>query len=804
MKFKAAVISIKFILKLLPMNETNYTQLIRQQHGSSVVANMFYFGKLQLKLSKVKLHLKFLKTCKQEKLMPKFVQFKIPSTHTQHRSAIKRCYEEILVNEIKNKRSELTCLYHNTKNFTSLINLDLSHITKCRVLRIIDKLVVQKEREVNIRHSRKLTNLRLSQQSTNNNSINQQISVITNLSNKILTNQEIDILNKGLEFVYPSTKFDEITFISNIETYFVNLLGYCTDKKDYCEKDADEQPTYSLTPTQLHNANRIRSICNNFHSKANQIIKAHKNKTIEINKILKNLSKDNTIQITKPDKGKGIVIMDKGEYNNKMLDILKDTTTFKELKNDITILQEDKLTRKLKQLRNDKFITEHEYNYCKPCGSQPGRIYGLPKIHKPNIPLRPIISASGTYNYNLAKMLTKRLNHLRRNDLIITNTFDFVSKLHSLRMDPTQVRIVSFDIASLFTKVPLTRTIQLILEKIYGPERTCTYSSKRRTEWCENCKNRFEMKWLLEISTQESHFIYNGKVYSQINGIAMGSPLGPLFADMYINYLESKLMPRLKRNGVLFWRRFVDDTFVILDKDANVDNVIEILNSFDQDIIFTCEQENNNSLPFLDILVTRKTTNKSWTTTSSFDTTIYRKTTYTGLITKWDSFVPYSYKVSTISSMIYRAIRICSSFELIHEQFQVIKDIAIQNGYPIKFVNAQIKKTLGRYFDKTNGTQIYSTKKTANTETDNTIKKTQILVDIPFYGKPTNILGKRLINLAKSINPKIHVQPIQRPSLSISNYFQVKDKIPKELQSNIVYRVNCSNCESSYIGKTIR
>ena len=237
-------------------------------------------------------------------------------------------------------------------------------------------------------------------------------------------------------------------------------------------------------------------------------------------------------------------------------------------------------------------------------------------------------------------MLIKRLNHLRKNDLIITNTFDFVSKLHSLPMDPTQVRIVSFDIGSLFTKVPLTRTIQLILEKIYGREHTCTYRSKKHTEWCENCKNRIEMKWLLEISTQESHFIYNGKVYSQINGIAMGSPLGPLFADMYINYLESKLMPRLKRNGVLFWRRFVDDTFVILDKDANVDNVIEILNSFDQDIIFTCEQENNNSLPFLDILVTRKTTNKSWTTTSSFDTTIYRKTTYTGLITKWDSFVP--------------------------------------------------------------------------------------------------------------------------------------------------------------------
>ena len=582
------------------------------------------------------------------------------------------------------------------------------------------------------------------------------------------------------------------------------MLGYYTDKKDHYKKDTDEQPTYNLTSTQLYNSNRIRSICNKFVSKANQTIKVHKSKTAETNKTLKNLSKDNTIQITKPDKGRGIVIMDKDEYNYTMLNILKDTTTFKELKNDITIIQEDKLTRKLKQLKNDKFITEHEYHYCKPCGSQPGRIYGLPKIHKPNAPLRPIISASGTYNYYLAKMLTKKLNHLRKSDLIITNTFDFVSELHSIRMDPTQIKIVSFDITSLFTKVPLARTIQLILEKMYGPEHTCMYGFKKITEWCNNCKNRFEMKWLLNISTKESHFIYDEKIYSQINGIAMGSPLGPLFADIYINYLENKLMPRLKRDGVLFWRRFVDDTFVILEKNANVDNINEILNSFDQDITFTREEETNNSISFLDIFITRKPTNQSWITTSSFDTTIYRKSTYTGLITKWDSFVPDSYKVSTISSMIYRAIKICSSFKLIHKQFQTIKDIATKNGYPIKFVNAQIRKTLGRYFDKTNGTHKHCSKKTTNKETDNNIKKTQILIDIPFYGKPTNILGKRLINLAKSINPKIHVQSIQRPSLSISNYFQTKDKIPKELQSNIVYRVNCCNCKSSYIGKTIR
>ena len=104
------------------------------------------------------------------------------------------------------------------------------------------------------------------------------------------------------------------------------------------------------------------------------------------------------------------------------------------------------------------------------------------------------------------------------------------------------------------------------------------------------------MKYLLETSTRETNFIFNEKLYSHINGIAMGSPLGPLFANMDINYLENRLLRRLKKNGIIFWRRFVDDIFVIIRTDAHINSIIEILNSFNQDIVFIYEQELNNSL----------------------------------------------------------------------------------------------------------------------------------------------------------------------------------------------------------------
>ena len=88
------------------------------------------------------------------------------------------------------------------------------------------------------------------------------------------------------------------------------------------------------------------------------------------------------------------------------------------------ISQEDKLTGKLKQLKNESYIIENKYNFCRPCGSQPGRIYNLPKIHKLGAPLKPVVSAPGAFNCKLAELLAKKLDHLRKSDCIITNTFD--------------------------------------------------------------------------------------------------------------------------------------------------------------------------------------------------------------------------------------------------------------------------------------------------------------------------------------------------------------------------------------------
>ena len=152
---------------------------------------------------------------------------------------------------------------------------------------------------------------------------------------------------------------------------------------------------------------------------------------------------------------------------------------------------------------------------------------------------------------------------------------------------------------------------------------------------------------------------------------------------------------------------FINPFFIFYSADIFY-SVPEILNSFDTEIVFKNEEESNNSIAFLDILITRTPSNSP---KNFLSTTIYRKTTYTGLRTKWQSFVSKSYKVSVMSSMVYMAIKICSSFKLMHDEFEFIKSISMKNEYPKNFIETQIRKSLGRYYDKNNGTKIYSQNK---------------------------------------------------------------------------------------------
>ena len=190
------------------------------------------------------------------------------------------------------------------------------------------------------------------------------------------------------------------------------------------------------------------------------------------------------------------------------------------------------------------------------------------------------------------------------------------------------------------------------------------------------------MKKLLLLCTKNVHFTFNNKIYQQCDGVAIGFPLGPVIAGIFMVELERTLLPRLTEY-MTPWKRYVDDTIATVQL-TSIDHVLMILNTFHKNIKFTYELEINKKISFLDVLLIRKN--------DTLEPTIYRRSTNNGVYLHWDSFAPKNWKNITLCSILTRAYRICSSKELLHEELQHIEKEFIEiNGYPKWIVN-QLKE----------------------------------------------------------------------------------------------------------------
>ena len=138
---------------------------------------------------------------------------------------------------------------------------------------------------------------------------------------------------------------------------------------------------------------------------------------------------------------------------------------------------------------------------------------------------------------------------------------------------------------------------------------------------------------LLTISTKDQLFQFNGDLYEQIDGVAMGSPLGPLMANTFMCSIEEKLAHKNKLPN--FYRRYIDDTFALVPDLTAATNFLSILNDAHPAIQFTMETAVNNSLPFVGMVITK--------TDNHLKTSVYRKKTNKGLLLHYPSHVDNRY-----------------------------------------------------------------------------------------------------------------------------------------------------------------
>ena len=154
-------------------------------------------------------------------------------------------------------------------------------------------------------------------------------------------------------------------------------------------------------------------------------------------------------------------------------------------------------------------------------------------INVEHLPLRPIVSNIGTSTYELANYLASLLKPVGKSQYTISNTSEFIEKIKH-KVIPPGYSLVSFDVISLFTNVPLDKTIEIILRRIYT-------NKEIKTDIKRN-----DLKNLLLLCTKHVHFTFQDKTYIQTDGVAMGSPLGSVLSDICMVELEHDLIPTLE------------------------------------------------------------------------------------------------------------------------------------------------------------------------------------------------------------------------------------------------------------------
>ena len=286
----------------------------------------------------------------------------------------------------------------------------------------------------------------------------------------------------------------------------------------------------------------------------------------------------------------------------------------------------------------------------------------------------------------------------------------------------------------------------------------------------------------MELATKDTLILFKGCYYKQIEGVAMGSPLGPILANIFLCHNENRWLsdcPEVFKP--VKYLRYVDDTFLLFSDVSHVKQFSDYLNKQHINIRFTEEIEKNNELPFLDVNVMRSE--------NTFITGVYRKSTFSGLYSNYRSLIPDDYKFGLIITLLYRSFELVCDYKMLDHEITLLKSILSKNQYPQKFVDRVIYSFLNKKF--------------LPSKTYLTVPKKKIRIILPYLGNTSIKIRTKLKQMLKKL-PGCQLEIIFQCNFRIGNMFRFKDRFPDSIVSNIVYLYKCRSCAASYVGRTFR
>ena len=609
--------------------------------------------KISIKLIKIKCHLKFNETCIINNLLPCYSNIRIHDDAARSESFVLEFRRNLILRQIEEQKKQITELIEELKvckpQFSSLVN---SPLRFSAFMFFLQRACNKVQSEVSDSQNRKLVNLygdSILQKQTKDSAIN--------LSSREIPLPVLEVMSLGMN-CHIKQKADENKKKVAIEKLYNDIV-----KQEKCNSVKINDNERLKTELRLFGVKK----CSEFHK---DILTKEQYNTV------RNFMQENTdIIIRKADKSNVFVIMDRDKYTSKISAMLSDENKFLKMEHDPSenlnkLLNEQisKVNAVKDGVRLNKLVGHFEMGY----------IYGNPKVHKNaiNPPLRPIVSQVGTAVASVAAQINDIIKQYIPSRFMVGSTYEFLQLINTCEITQS-CKIASLDVESLFTNIPVIDTIDIVLKHVYNHPTIPPPKMPMAV-----------LKELLILCTTKAPFRnLNGDIYMQVDGVIMGSNLGPTFANYYMAELESNVFSSYPNAKPRLYARYVDDIFLIID---NNDALQEIKTLFESNSIlkFTYEEEKHNRLAFLDVLVNRQE--------NKFSTSVYIKPTHSNDCLNYNGVCPDRYKISTINTLINRAYRVCSDWHTFHSEIERIKQLLTDNNFPMAVIDESIRKFISK------------------------------------------------------------------------------------------------------------
>ena len=373
--------------------------------------------------------------------------------------------------------------------------------------------------------------------------------------------------------------------------------------------------------------------------------------------------------------------MNKTEYESKINTMLADTNTYTHIPNDTTTAIKLKSDNLINYLHSYDHLTSKQATNLTNFKPKCPTFYGIPKIHKPHCPLRPIVSQINGPTSNIHKLIDKYLKTAEsRIPNLLQDTTSFLNLLQQKQylLQPNTI-LVTLDVTSLYTNIPHKE----------GIEEVCNFYEESLSYWNDiNLQPipQDTLKKLLTFCLNNTIFTFNNNYYTQNYGCTMGAQSSVKYANIYMHKFLTKFRAQYQQYLPDFFARLVDDVFTLWNSDLDsLKTFVEQLNQFHPTIKFELNYS-YTEITFLDTLV--------YIENNLLKTKVYTKPTDKKQYLHFSSSHPQHIKSSIPYSQALRYRRIITDNSILKTSLNNLVDKFLCRNYPKTQVQLNVNKVL--------------------------------------------------------------------------------------------------------------